>query len=172
MVEIARFDPAQPKQPRYDGYGPARLPCSRDSEIQVVVDRLRQGGPNLVAEALAAVSEAGRRVFRAYAERMASLAVRTREVEQLDRALVAVVVGGLDDNAYEALMVMPLIEDSARRIGAEPQRLFEKAAQIVGHPGTVNLARWLARKPEDRSLASMGFVESADKEGFRYKLDW
>jgi hypothetical protein len=103
---------------------------------------------------------------------MASLAVRILEAEQLERALVAVVVGGLADNIYEALMVMPLIEDGARRIGADLQLLFEKAAATVGHPGTVNLVRWLARKPEDRSLASMGFVESSDEEGFRYKLDW
>jgi len=172
VADLVEFDPSDSTQRRYDGYGPAKLPCGRDREVQVFVDQLRRDGPRAVAAALAAISEEGRRVLRAYAERMASLAVRTGEVEQLERAIVAVVVGGLDDNAYEALMAMPLIEDGARRVGIEPPELFEKAAAIVGHPGTINLVRWLSRKPEDRSLASMGFVESADKDGFRYRLDW
>jgi hypothetical protein len=39
----------------------------------------------------------------------------------------------------------------------------------VGHPGTVNLVFWLMRAPADRTLASMGFVESSDEGGFRYR---
>lgn len=166
------FDPGDPNQERFRAYGPAKLPCARDREVQEFVDDLRSRGPRAVSDAVAAVSEMGRRVLQAYAERMASLAVRTRDADQLVRALVAIVVGGLDDNAYEAMMVMPLIEDGARRIGIEPQDVFEKAAAVVGHPGTANLVLWLSRKPEDRTLASMGFIESSDKEGFRYKLDW
>jgi predicted amino acid dehydrogenase len=46
-------------------------------------------------------------------------------------------------------LVMPLVEDNARRIGVELQDLLEGAAAVVGHPGTVQLARWLSCKPQD-----------------------
>jgi hypothetical protein len=101
---------------------------------------------------------------------MSSLAVRRHDPDLLVRAVVAIVLGGLDQNALEALMVMPLVENSARLLGVSLPGIFEKAAAIVGHPGSVNLMVWLARKPEDRTIASMGFVESADEGGFRYKF--
>jgi hypothetical protein len=101
---------------------------------------------------------------------MASLAVRRRDPHLLVRAVIAVVIGGLDQNALEALMVMPLIENSARLLESDLADIFEKAAATVGHPGSVNLIVWLTRVPEDRTLAAMGFVEASDEDGFRYKF--
>lgn len=171
VASSSSFDPAAFTQTRFAGYGQSRLPGPRDLEVQRFIDELRGCGTSSVDEALMTVSEMGRRVLRAYAERMASLAVRTTDPEQLERALVAIVIGGLDENAYDALMVMPLIEDSARRIGAELHGLLEDAGKIVGERGTVNLVRWLERSPEDRSLAAMGFVKGADEDGFRYEFE-
>lgn len=119
--------------------------------------------------ALASVSEKARQALAAYAERSASLAVRDNDSERLLRALVALVIGGLDQNSLDALMRMPVIEDAARRLGVEPANLFEDAADIVGHPGSVNLMLWLARRPEDRTLESMGFEAGEDESGFRYE---
>lgn len=118
------------------------------------------------------VTDKARQVLRAYAERMASLAVRSLDKATLLEAVVALVVGGLDENRAESLMIMALIEDSAARIGVELGQLLEEASKIVGHPATVNLMLWLTRKDEDRSLASMGFVATEDADGFRYRLDW
>lgn len=166
------FDPTDRAQRRFNGYGPAELPCARDVELDAFVEQLRGEGPAAVRRALAGVSEKGRAVLRAYAERMASLALRRRDPALLVRAAVALVVGGLDSNEPEALMVMSLVDDAARRLGVELADLFEEAANVAGHPGAVNLAMWLMRKPEDRSIASMGFAAGADGGGFRYRLDW
>jgi hypothetical protein len=103
---------------------------------------------------------------------MASLAVRRRGTQLLVRAVVAVVLGGLDQNALEALMVMPLIENSARLLEVDLANIFERAADSVGHPGSVSLMLWLTRAPEDRTLESMGFIEAEDDGGFRYQLKW
>lgn len=110
-------------------------------------------------------------MLRAYGERAASRAVRAKSVDRLVSALVAVVIGGLDQNALEALMPMPmsLVEDAGVRLGADPGVYFGKAADIVGHPGNVNLMVWLTRNIEDRTPEAMGFVASEDKTGFRYK---
>jgi hypothetical protein len=87
-------------------------------------------------------------------------------------AVVALVVGGLDQNLPESLMVLAPVEDGARRLEVDLAALFERVAKVVGHPATVNLMLWLARPPEDRSLASMGLVAGEDADGFRYRLDW
>jgi hypothetical protein len=83
--------------------------------------------------------------------------------------LIALVVGGLEQNALESLMRMPLIEDAAKRLGLEPSDVFEDVADVVGHPGSVNLMVWLSRAPEDRTPECMGFEAFADDSGFRYR---
>jgi hypothetical protein len=166
------FDPTDLSQRKFNGYGPSELPNARDEEIRVFVDGLRAVGPPAVAAALSSVTDKARQVLRAYAERMASLAVRRRERELLRQAVVALVVGGLDENRLESLMVMAPIQDCAERLGLDLAEVLEEASKVVGHPGTVNMMLWLTRKPEDRSLESMGFVPSEDGDGFRYKLDW
>lgn len=103
---------------------------------------------------------------------MSSLAVRGRDPTNLTKALVALVLGGLDENRPESLMVMAPIEDGARRLGLDTSDLFQDVSKIVGHPSTVNLMMWLSRNEADRSLASMGFIATEDSGGFRYKLDW
>jgi hypothetical protein len=166
------FDPADMNQATFNGYGPSELPNKRDDVVGEFVNALVSGGASAVAEVLPRVTDKARQVLRAYAERMASLAVRRRDNATLLKAVVALVVGGLDENRVESLMVMAPIEDSAARIGVELPRLLEDASKIVGHPATVNLMLWLTRNDEDRSLASMGFVATENTDGFRYKLDW
>jgi hypothetical protein len=163
------FDPVEPSLRRFTGYGPATLPDPRDTEIDEYLQGLRAGGPSAVAAASAAASEKGRQVLGTYAERSASLAVRTRAPDRVVAGLIAVVVGGLDQNDREALVLMPLLEDAARRLGLEPADLFEEAAEVVGHPGTVNLMLWLSRRPEDRTLECMGYEAGQDDSGFRYR---
>lgn len=166
------FNPTDESQARFNGYGPSKLPNERDEEIDEFVSGIIAGGASSVLEVLPRLSEKGRQVLRAYAERMASLAVRQRDRMALTKALVALVLGGLDENRPESLMVMAPVEDSARRLHLDISELFEAVSKMVGHPATVNLMMWLTRKEEDRSLASMGFVTSEDADGFRYKLDW
>lgn len=171
-LNVMPFDPGDGAQKRFSGYGPSRLANSRDDEVDAFVADLVAGGPKAVALAISGVTEKARQVLRAYAERMASLAARRRDRSLLVNALVALVVGGLHENALESLMVMAPIEDSAHRLGVDLADVLEQASKIVGHPATVSLMMWLTRKPDDRSLASMGFIVGEDEDGFRYQLDW
>ncbi|HXC76893.1 MAG TPA: hypothetical protein VNU19_07570 [Candidatus Acidoferrum sp.] len=164
-----RFEPGQPDHRSFVAYGLADIPDPRDEVVESYVKGVRDGGPAAVAKALSEVSESGRRVLRVYGERSASRAVRDRTVDLLVSALVAVVIGGLDQNALEAMMPMALIEDAGRRIGADPGVFFGTAANIVGHPASVNLMVWLTRHDEDRTPEAMGFIAAQDRSGFRYK---
>lgn len=166
---IAAFDPGEPSQRRFTAYALAPFPDSRDEQIDQYIETLRTSGPDSIRSALDTVSDKGRQVLRAYAERAASRAVRDESRSTLVLGLIALVLGGLDQNALEALMRMPLIEDAAKRLGLEPSDVFEDVADVVGHPGSVNLVIWLSRAPEDRTLQCMGFEAFRDDSGFRYR---
>ena len=163
------FDLAATNQDVYRGFGTAPIPDSRDVELDRYLHSLEVGGPGAIASALGTASEAGRQVMRAHAERLASRAVRDRDPALLLDALVAAVLGGLDHNYREALLPMSLIDDAGDRLGVDLPTLLGDAAKIVGHPGTVNLMVWLTRAKEDRTPAAMGFVESQEDGGFRYR---
>ena len=163
------FDPGDPYQRQYTGLGVAALPDPRDAEIDAYIIGVRAGGPAAVQDALHTVSDKGRQVLCTYAERRASMALRDKVIDHLVQALIALVIGGLDQNGLEALMRMALVEDAARRLGAEPSVLFEQAADVVGHPGSVNLMLWLTRAAEDRTPECMGFQAVQDAEGPRYQ---
>lgn len=166
------FDPSDPNQRKYNGYGPSRLPDARDDEVALFVAEVIEGGVGAVSQALDRITEPGRDVLRAYAERMASLAVRRKDRGRLVSGLVALVLGGLGENRVESLMIMALIEDGAKRIGENLQGIFDEVSAIVGHPATANLMLWASRNASDRSLSSMGFKPGSDEDGFRYQLDW
>jgi hypothetical protein len=166
---LPSFDPAPPRQPAFNGFGPAPIPDPRDKVMDSYIGSVVADGPTAVASITSSASEAGRRVLRAHAERLASRAVRTRCPRLLVPAVVAAVLGGLDQNAWEAMMPMALIDDAGRRLGLDLSDLFEEAARIVGHPGTVNLMVWLTRPAEKRTPEAMGFAPSSDEGGFRYR---
>ncbi|MEJ7786716.1 MAG: hypothetical protein WKF96_18090 [Solirubrobacteraceae bacterium] len=163
------FDPAEPKHRRFSVFAEANFPDPRDRELDGFVDTIREGGPAAVKGIVARASEQGRGVLRADAERAASRAVRDCDPDRLRSALVALVLGGLDHNSREALTRMPLIEDAARRLDVTFEHLIEDATDAVGHPGSVTLVQWLARKPQDRTLDAMGYEAVTDAAGFRYR---
>jgi hypothetical protein len=45
---------------------------------------------------------------------------------------------------------------------------FATAASIIGHPASVNMMRWLARKEESRTPEAMGFTPTGSGATFRY----
>jgi hypothetical protein len=150
------------------GYGPRPIPVDRDSEIDEVVRRgLTAAG---YAQLRAAVAPGHHAVLRAWAERMASFAVRQASAEPLAPALVALALGGLDDGSREALAVLPLVYRSAELVGEDPAGLFQRAAAAVGETAAAELRRFLTRG--DRSIRSMGYVEDTDEDGFRYRRTW
>jgi hypothetical protein len=162
------FEPGQPDQPAFHGYGTAPIPDRRDDVVDRYVARLRDGGPPAVAAAIDEVSELGASVLRVYGERAAARAVRERSVELLVAGMVAVVVGGLHRNDRDSFLPMALLDDAATRVGATPRQVVDAAAAIVGNPGDINLMLWLGRAPQDRTPESMGFAATDGPEGFRY----
>ena len=158
----------------WTGYGLAPIPDPRDDEVLSTVRPLVDRGPDAVADSLSSVSELDREVLRAFSERAATNAVRRGEPHLLVEALVALVVGGLaidesdDEDQRDALIVLSVVEDAARRTGANPADLYARALEVVGEPAGKSLLTWQERPGISRTINSMGYRESEDSDGFRY----
>ena len=154
-----------------EGYGSARLPCGRDLEVAELVRQIQ--GPKDFDDAKEALSHAHGTVLSVFAERMASLAVRNMSLKTLREGLFAeqlalAVVGDYRDS----LPVLSLLFRAAEMLGAEPAVEFVAAAALASPPNNLPLLDFLARDEEDRSLASMGYIEDQDNEGFRFERTW
>jgi len=153
------------------GYLGLPLPSPRDAEITAVLGRAMNDGELVqLAELVRGPQTA---VLRAFAERMASLAVRIGEPATLRGGLlsaaVVTAVPGVDGR--EVLLILPLLWHSARRLDLDPAAEFAATADVFP-PAATALRQFAARKPEDQRIEAMGYVESTDDGGFRYGRTW
>ena len=160
----------------WTGYALAPIPDTRDDEVLATVQRLVDAGPDAVAGVLSSVSELDQEVLRAFAERTTANAVRGAEPSSLLEALVALMVGGLghdesedgEEDQREALIVLSVVEDAARKTGANPTDLYARALDVVGESPGRALVTWQERPAVSRTINNMGYQESEDSDGFRY----
>jgi hypothetical protein len=162
------FDPSDPEQDadRAGGWQ------QRVEDVTVFVEGLIEGGPDVVANAIADLSRRAPHVLTPYAHHMAELAVNRGERRLLVYGLVANVVGGLNKNRRENLRVMAIVEDAATRLGVDLAELFDEVAATVGESAADSLALWLNRKPEDRSLAAMRYIVGDEPGDVIYVSDY
>ena len=165
------FDPTDSHQGRFAGYLPTAMPSPLDADVRDFLESsIAAGAPALTIAAQTATA-AGQSVLLAFAERMASLAVRRQTPGDLVIGLVAIAIGGLTGDEPEALMPLALIDWSARRLGIDGARVFGEAAAIVGEPASHYLNVWLSKPTDQRGIGEMGFSEGSDPGGFRYVFD-
>jgi hypothetical protein len=112
-------------------------------------------------------------VLQAYAERLASLAVRQRQPTLVEASVVALGLSMvMGDDAREWLLVLPLPWHAAELLDQPPKNLFTLVAANLPEPARTALHQFVQRAPEDRTLAAMGYQEGRDEEGFRYQRSW
>jgi hypothetical protein len=104
-----------------------------------------------------------------YSERMASLAVRTKDSELILLALLAL---SIDDWRYDwrnNIVLSTMQWDAATRIGGDAFALFEKAASLLPANAAAGLRSFARRSPDLQSLEIMGLAAGSGGGGFRYK---
>ncbi len=182
-ADLEALDPANNA-----GYGNARLPCGRDEEIAAFVRLI--DGPEAFDEVRGALGDGHGRVLTAFAERMASLSVRTGSLTVLREGLSAAQLAlALVDDYRDTLPVLSLLYRAAEILGARPKAEFRAVAALAGpvrgrlrrleemlrRSGRLDdspLMAFLDRNAEDRSIAAMAFIEAQDEEGFRFQRTW
>ena len=151
------------------GYGPSPLPNQIDEEVESLVHAVASDGET---DPLTKMNETHGFVLLAYAERMASLAVRENSVDTLSKGLVALRIASKLIYVKEALPVLALMYNSANKLGIDPTNLFSTLVLRDGDELKVFVDSFLSRSAEDRSIQAMGYVEGEDEAGFRYVRTW
>jgi hypothetical protein len=145
-------------------YYASRIPVAADDRIGRAVAAFSAASPAAQAAIREALDDDASDLLRAWAERMASLAVRLESGGPLVQGLVGLSLAEETDPA-EAMLVATLHRRSAEKLGLPVQRIFDGASGRTDLAG----ARWLRDagespdQPEDA-----GWVEDEDADGFRY----
>ena len=154
------------------GYGKLPIPVQRDEQITRLM--LEWGHLNVDERELtsSSITESQAPTFYAYSQRMASLAVRTAQQKYIVLGLLAVGVQGWNHDRRDDILILSLHFDASNKLGISPELVFKSAAELLAPRVKSALKEFLARSPEDQSIQAMGYIESNDSEGFRYKRTW
>lgn len=146
------------------GYGQQPLPSERDAELRALLENAS------AAQLVGQITFDRARVLRVFAERAASLSVRSNDARMLRTGLTALALA--DPSSRETMLILPLYCDAAQRIGIDARVLFGAVGNLFGEPTTSQLNAFLKRAPQDRSLASMGYDVTGEGLEFRYSRNW
>lgn len=154
-----------------EGYGPTRVPSKRDEEISAVVRQI--DGPDAFVRTRDALDEGHGRVLSAFAERMASLAVRTGSRRTLRDGLMAAQLAlAVVGDARDSLPALSLLFRAGELIGLKPKVEFADVAALAPPPDNQPLLKFRKRNKRDRSITAMAYIEDRDDDGFRFKRTW
>lgn len=151
------------------GYGPTPIPNQIDKEIEFLIDAVTK---DTEAKILPEMNETHGFVLLAYAERMASLAVRENDVDILSRGLTSLSIASKLVYIKEVLPVLALLYHSASKLGIDLLELLSALNLDDDDELTPYIKRFPNRSTEDRSIQAMGYVEGDDGGGFRYVRTW
>ena len=110
--------------------------------------------------------------LKAFSERMASFAVRTRDSEKIFFGLLALGADGWRGDWREKVLVLSLHYDALQRINGNPEATFKRAAALLSSEAAAALESYLRRSPENQSIRVMGYIAASDNDGFRYHRTW
>ena len=132
------------------GYVDAAIPSARDLQITAYLEGIERGGAAVAERAARLLGPPYTGTLVAYAERMASLAVRT----QGDRparlgALALALAWGRAPDVRVLIPVLGLLHDGIRRAGGEPARTFREVADLCPGEAAPVLSDFLTRPDLD-----------------------
>lgn len=148
------------------------IPSTLDNDISRLINRYVRVTAEEQAFIKDTFTDKNSFAFIGFSERMACLAVREKKEKYLVEGLVAHAIEGGKFDTRENILVLSLLYHSAIKIGADPIPLFTQASQLAEGEIAGVIAHFPYRKPEDRSIQAMGYEESKDQDGFRYKRTW
>ena len=156
----------------FSAYGPRPIPHALDRKIKTLIESFlasEETGKSL----LSCLPAKACQVLLAFAERQASYAIRTGSASALPAAVIAIgLAASIGGDEREGVLVMPLPWRAATLLGVHQEKLFTSAASKVPEPGAKALTAFMQRRPEEQRLDSMGYVEGADADGFRFMRKW
>lgn len=105
--------------------------------------------------------------LRGYATLIASRAINTRLIEDIDRGLLACALEGGRYDSRCTLITLCLLHHSAKKLGADPNILFDNAIALGTEFGKQLLLDYLVSG--NKNIEAMGYREGVDENGeFKY----
>lgn len=154
------------------GYGPTPIPSARDAEIESLLVKWQAFSPSDRNEASARIIKNQRFTLLAFAERMATSAVRQKDPKCIHLGLLALGLDGWNTDWRDNVTILSLHYDAAIRLAADPSFIFSEAGNLLSEKVRRSYANFLARNDEDKSLEAMGYAIGSDDDGFRYIRGW
>lgn len=156
--------------PERRAYSEAGLPSELDYSIASFLEEYGTLDSAERERARLGLVEGHGQLLRAFAERAASLALRTGRVRWLALGVQAVSLGYdfTADWRDEVVRLMPLY-DSAARLGCVADEVFTRAANHGSERGAAFIGKWLAAPAENKTLWVMGYELGEDGVGPRYR---
>lgn len=154
------------------GYGTWPIPHELDIKISDLLHTWCNLNETQRVDETLTISDQQRMALLAYSERMASKAIRNKDKTSIHLGLIALGVDGWKVDWRDNTMILSLLNHSAEVIGVDPIDVFIEASKYFAPNVKKSFELFLKRKKEDKSIDAMGFCESQDEGGFRYKRTW
>jgi len=103
-----------------------------------------------------------------FAHDMAVQAVRENSTDRIYEGLAAVVIEDARKDERDTLFPIAVLYHSARKIGADPNRLFSWAASIASARMEAVLKEFMTRPASKQDIAKFGLKEVQTEAGFDY----
>ncbi len=141
-----------------------------DEKLSLYIVKLMSLDRDDLCSIIGNLSRDDARVLGLYAERMATLAVRSNSVEPIKNALVALLIYAKTQDSRDVLLVLSLLYDAAVKTAGTANNVFNEVASFMGDVELLN--GFLCRSDEDKSIEAMGYKESKNEDGFLYVRTW
>ena len=104
-------------------------------------------------------------LFHLYGKIAAIQAVSEANTEKVRLGLAALAIENGVFDWRDSLFVLVLLYNSARKIGMNPEQEVRLTTELASPQGAKFFTDFLARAPEDRTIAKFGFKEGTDSDG-------
>ncbi len=153
-----------------NGYGPKQIPDPIDSDVELLVNTVGKLPKERLETVAGNMSLRHSQVLLAFAERMATLAVRCHDRKPLVAGLLAIRLAQTSSYMKEVMPILSVILDAAARLNISSTELVQEPS-IDGSFRSF-LSEFEKRPPETRNIDAMGYKLEDVEGGPRYLRIW
>jgi hypothetical protein len=152
---------------RFNGYLGVKLPHALDAEVEAIVTAYMTASvrDTIVSDVHGRVAG----VLSAYGQRMASVAVRTGDIDALRRGVVAtgLAEGRLED-PRDNLFVLAAVNDSASLLGTTLQAVIDDVKGLLPPAGVAGLQQFAQYEDSEKSIEAFHIRRCGSGQDFLY----
>lgn len=157
---------------RLGEYAQEDLPGPTDEAVTQLTQWFRDGSDEEREQIRSAATRDHTFGLLTFARRMAVLTVRTEDPSRAQDGLTAIVIENFDLDLRESMPAVALLNHSLAKVGADPTDVFKTITRFATPDVANTLIRYVAKKESEKSIESMGYVETEGPGGFDYERQW